>query len=64
MTGAAPSFTAQRVAMHRAAHQLLDSPRVFEDPLAIGILGEEASQLKSFNWIGLTLPARDISALL
>jgi methyltransferase (TIGR00027 family) len=33
--------------MHRAAHRLLDHPRVFEDPLAIAILGEEAAQLKS-----------------
>jgi len=47
MIGAAPSFTAQRVAMHRAAHQLLDNPRVFEDPFAIAILGEEAARLKS-----------------
>jgi len=36
-----PSMTAQRVAMRRAAHQLLDSPRVFEDPLAVRILGPE-----------------------
>jgi methyltransferase (TIGR00027 family) len=47
MTGATPSFTAQRVAMHRAGHQLLDNPQVFEDPLAIAILGEEAARLKS-----------------
>jgi len=47
MIGAAPSLTAQRVAMHRAAHQLLDNPRVFEDPLAIAILGEEAGRLQS-----------------
>jgi len=63
MIGAAPSFTAQRVAMHRAAHQLLDHPRVFEDPLAIAILGEEAARLKSqldrFNTAG----ARHIRAL-
>jgi methyltransferase (TIGR00027 family) len=43
-----PSVTAQRVAMRRAAHQLLDNPRVFEDPLAIRILGDEsAARLKS-----------------
>jgi methyltransferase (TIGR00027 family) len=47
MTGAAPSFTAQRVAMHRAAHQLLDNPQVFQDPLAVAILGEEVARLKS-----------------
>lgn len=35
------SRTAQRVATHRAAHQLLDQPKVFEDPLAVAILGKE-----------------------
>jgi methyltransferase (TIGR00027 family) len=40
MYPAKPSRTAQRVAMRRAAHQLLDEPRVFEDPLAAAIAGE------------------------
>src|SRR5208282_260674 len=31
--------TAQRVALRRAAHQLLDSPPVFHDPLAVAIAG-------------------------
>jgi methyltransferase (TIGR00027 family) len=35
-----PSLTAQRVAMRRAAHQILDDPRVFDDPLAAAIAGE------------------------
>jgi methyltransferase (TIGR00027 family) len=35
-----PSRTAERVAMRRAAHQLLDDPRVHDDPLALAILGE------------------------
>ncbi|MBL8218893.1 MAG: class I SAM-dependent methyltransferase [Bryobacterales bacterium] len=40
--------TALRVAVRRAAHQLLDEPRVFEDPLALGIIGErEAAKLRS-----------------
>lgn len=39
MQDAQPSRTAQRVAMRRAAHQLLDDPRVFEDPLAVAIAG-------------------------
>lgn len=34
-----PSRTAMRVALRRAAHQLLDDPRVFDDPLAIRIIG-------------------------
>jgi methyltransferase (TIGR00027 family) len=36
------SRTAQGAAMHRAAHQLLDRPLVFRDPLALGIIGSEA----------------------
>lgn len=34
-----PSRTAFRVADRRAAHQLLDRPLVFEDPLAVRIIG-------------------------
>src|SRR5262245_18513909 len=30
-----PSVTAERVAMRRAAHQLLDRPPIFDDPLAV-----------------------------
>lgn len=36
-----PSLTAYRVAMLRAAHQILDNPRVFEDPMALRIVGPE-----------------------
>jgi len=36
-----PSRTALRVAMYRAAHQILDDPRVFSDPLAVQIVGEK-----------------------
>ena len=36
-----PSATAQRAAMRRAAHQLLDDPKVFDDPLALSIIGRE-----------------------
>lgn len=35
------SATALRVAIRRAAHQVLDDPRVFDDPLALRILGAE-----------------------
>jgi methyltransferase (TIGR00027 family) len=38
-----PSRTAQGAAMHRAAHQLIDSPPVFADPLAMKIIGSEAA---------------------
>lgn len=39
-----PSATARRVAMRRAAHQLLDKPLVFEDPLAMAIVGPETAE--------------------
>jgi methyltransferase (TIGR00027 family) len=34
-----PSRTAERVALRRAAHQILDHPKVFDDPLAVAIAG-------------------------
>jgi methyltransferase (TIGR00027 family) len=37
-----PSRTAYAVALSRAAHQLLDLPRVFEDPVALTIMGPNA----------------------
>jgi methyltransferase (TIGR00027 family) len=36
------SHTAERVAERRAAHQILDTPRIFEDPLALAIIRPEA----------------------
>lgn len=39
-----PSRTALRVAILRAAHQLLDDPIVFDDPVALPILGKELSR--------------------
>ncbi|MGP0072253.1 MAG: class I SAM-dependent methyltransferase [Bryobacteraceae bacterium] len=47
MLNAKPSRTAQRVATRRAAHQILDQPRVFDDPLAAAIAGEEAEPPES-----------------
>lgn len=42
MEAARPSRTALRVAMRRAAHQLYDArPLIFEDPVAVSILGKE-----------------------
>ena len=38
-----PSRTAQGAALHRAAHQLVDLPPVFADPLALRIVGDEAA---------------------
>ncbi len=40
-----PSATAQHVAMQRAAHQLLDDPKVLDDPVALAIVGKEAAAL-------------------
>jgi methyltransferase (TIGR00027 family) len=43
-----PSLTAQRVAMRRAAHQILDQPRVLEDPVALKIIGpDNASAIRA-----------------
>jgi methyltransferase (TIGR00027 family) len=42
-----PSRTAHRVALRRAAHQLWDNPRVFDDPVALKIIGpDHASKLR------------------
>lgn len=37
-----PSETAQSTANLRAAHQLVDHPRIFDDPLALRIIGAQA----------------------
>ena len=43
MIPAQPSRTAVRTALRRAAHQVLDTPLVFEDPLAITMIGKEVA---------------------
>ena len=48
MKANSPSATALRVAMRRAAHQIMDDPKVFCDPLAlrmVGVENESAQQL-------------------
>ena len=43
-----PSLTAKKVAMMRAAHQLLDSPKVFKDPIAVDLIGpQDVSEIHS-----------------
>ncbi|MCC7079857.1 MAG: class I SAM-dependent methyltransferase [Burkholderiales bacterium] len=42
MREGAPSATAQGAALHRAVHQLIDHPRVLDDPWALPIVGPEA----------------------
>jgi methyltransferase (TIGR00027 family) len=47
MDQARPSRTALRVAMRRAAHQLYDAPPlVFDDPIAVAILGPHAAEIE------------------
>lgn len=41
MQAGTPSRTAYAAAAHRAAHQILEQGRIFSDPLALKILGEE-----------------------
>ena len=47
------SKTAQRVAMRRAAHQILDNPRIFNDPLALRVLGLDnvSTPDQKQNWL-------------
>ena len=40
-----PSRTARAAAFHRAAHQVLEHGRIFADPLALRILGEDADNI-------------------
>ncbi|HTR96468.1 MAG TPA: class I SAM-dependent methyltransferase [Candidatus Acidoferrales bacterium] len=48
MRAGRPSRTADRVALRRAAHQLIDHPLVLEDPIAIPLLGaEQAAALRA-----------------
>jgi O-methyltransferase involved in polyketide biosynthesis len=49
MIPAQPSRTAMRVAMRRAAHQLLDTAPVLVDPLAISILGRGTAEALRIN---------------
>ncbi len=44
-----PSITARYVAIRRAAHQLVDHPLVFEDPLALRIIDPEAAEALQRN---------------
>ena len=44
MKEARPSRTAYMVAMRRAAHQIFDDPKVFDDPIAMPILGPRAEE--------------------
>jgi len=45
MQSGQPSRTARAAAVHRAVHQLLEKGRIFADPLALRILGEDVEPL-------------------
>jgi methyltransferase (TIGR00027 family) len=46
MKAQSASRTAMRVALRRAAHQILDNPKVLDDPLALRILGDAADDIR------------------
>ncbi|MEO8218100.1 MAG: class I SAM-dependent methyltransferase [Acidobacteriota bacterium] len=60
------SRTAERVAERRAAHQLLDSPLVFEDPLALSVIPPEvaSSLLDNPQQYDRSIPGRYLRAFL
>jgi methyltransferase (TIGR00027 family) len=58
MNEARPSATAQAAAMRRAAHQILDYPKILEDPLSLRIIGIQSERvLRSDRWRQLQKPA-------
>jgi methyltransferase (TIGR00027 family) len=59
-----PSLTAERVALSRAAHQLLDAPRVLEDPLALRISGAHDADILARRTAFAAAPARHLRAFL
>jgi len=46
MRAQSASRTAMRVALRRAAHQVLDNPKVLDDPLALRMLGSAADDVR------------------
>ncbi len=62
-----PSATALRVAARRAAHQLIDDPKIFDDPLALRILGIRdgaAPDPPDPHWLGQDRFSRGLRAFL
>lgn len=58
MHDGAPSRTAYRVALRRAAHQVFDQPVIFVDPLALQILGLARAGRHTLERSELRAPAR------
>ncbi len=61
-----PSATALGVAMGRAAHQIVDRPTVFDDPLALRIAGADADPARQLDprWRARTPAASRLRAFL
>jgi methyltransferase (TIGR00027 family) len=58
-----PSSTAHGAAFLRAAHQILDTPKIFDDPVALKILGaEEAKAIRSNPGLFQTADLRSLRA--
>jgi len=49
MKAGEPSRTARGAALHRAAHQLLETPHVLDDPFALPILGAQSARWLEAN---------------
>ncbi len=65
MHEAKPSRTALRVAIRRAAHQIFDTPRVLDDPLAMRIIGAElAARTQAAALEHSAMPSRALRAFL
>ncbi|HEX4002539.1 MAG TPA: class I SAM-dependent methyltransferase [Candidatus Acidoferrales bacterium] len=65
MEEAKPSHTALRVAMRRAAHQLVDEPKVLDDPIALKILGpQEQQRLEGGEGMGSDRVSRGLRAFM
>jgi methyltransferase (TIGR00027 family) len=59
-----PSRTAYRVALRRAAHQIWDNPLVFEDPVALRIIGKNAAAELSGSRASTSGPSSYLRAFL
>ena len=58
-------FMGLNVASQRAAHQMFDNPKIFEDPLTFRIIGAEAESKLRLNLAQFqNLPERDVRALM
>jgi methyltransferase (TIGR00027 family) len=64
MRESVPSRTAFRVALRRAAHQLLDSPKVLDDLLAVRIIGDAAAEIRNHPASHQTTVARRFRAFM